>query len=362
MWDEVKKLFAWMLLACLLLSGCGSWMDGNYHSTVPYTQPGANTADVVISVDGYGQLYKALAGLVERGAESGLVSVAYTAEDDAKTDLSQAIGQLLQENPIAAYAVERIDYEIGINGGRTAFGLEIHYKENKPPVESIQKVSDLSQAQEIVTAQLDNCSAGVVLYMENAQELDFSQLVEDYAALYPQRVMEVPEVTVNLYPKEGEKQVVELRFSYQTSRATLRTMQNQVRPVFDSAALLGQAQGTQKEKLAQIYTLLMGRYDSYQMAASITPTYSLLRYGVGDTRAFAVVYAALCREAGLDCQTISGTHLGEPRIWNTVKVDGVYYHVDLLHCFQEQGFLLRTQEDMEGYVWDYSAYSVEEKS
>lgn len=358
----MKNLLICLLLSSLLLTGCGSWMDGNYHSTVPYTQPGANTADVAISVEDFMQLYEALATLVESGAESGLISIIYAPEEDAKAELAQAVEQLLQENPIAAYAVEHIDHEIGISNGRTAFGLEIHYRENKPSVENIQKVSDLAQAQEIVTSQLDNCTAGVVLYMENAEELDFSQLVEDYAALYPQRVMEVPEVTVNLYPQEGKNQVVELRFSYQTSRATLRTMQNQVRPVFDSAALLGQIQETSKEKLLQVYTLLMGRYDSYQMDTSITPTYSLLRYGVGDTKAFALVYAALCREAGLDCQTISGTYMGEPRSWNAVKVEDTLFYVDLLRCFEGGGFALWSLENMEGYVWDYSAYGAEEQN
>lgn len=353
----MKKLCVCALLLAMFLTGCGTWMDGSYHSTVPYTQPGANTADVIISVNSYRQLYQALAGLVEKGAENGLISVAYAPEEDAKAELTRAVEQLLLENPIAAYAVEGVDYEIGINSGRTAFGLDIRYRENKLSVENILKVSGLEQAKEAVTAQLESCAAGVVLYMEHADQLDFAQLVEDHAALYPQRVMEVPEVTVNLYPEEGSKQVVELRFSYQTSRDTLRTMQNQVRPVFDSAALLGQTTGEPREKLAQVYTLLMGRYDSYQTDASITPTYSLLRYGVGDSRAFALVYAALCREAGLECYAISGTYLGEPRSWNVVHLEQTYYYMDLLRCFEGQGFGLYTQEDMEGYVWDYSAYA-----
>ena len=44
----------------------------------------------------------------------------------------------------------------------------------------------------------------------------------------------------------------------------------------------------------------MERYD-YRIETSITPAYSLLRHGVGDSRAFAVVYAAMCQQAGLEC-------------------------------------------------------------
>ncbi len=42
---------------------------------------------------------------------------------------------------------------------------------------------------------------------------------------------------VGLYPDSGTSRVVELKFTYQTSRDSLRQMQPQVQRVFDSAAL-----------------------------------------------------------------------------------------------------------------------------
>lgn len=358
----MKKWLVCLISVCLLFSGCSSWMDGNYHSTVPDTQPQGEPVDIAISVEDRTQLYQVLADLVENGAESALITIASTTEAQAKEELEQVIEKLMQEDPIAAYLVEQIKYEIGTNSGRIACGLAFSYRQNKTPVQNILKVTDLEQARVAVAAQLDNCAASVVLLMEDADQVDFEQLVEDHALQYPQRVIEVPEVTVNLYPREGKVQVVELRFSYQTSRATLRTMQAQVRPVFESAALLSGDPADAQEKLTQVYTLLMERYDSYQLDTSITPAYSLLRYGVGDARAFAVVYAALCREAGLECGIISGTCLGEPRIWNVVWIDDQYCYVDLLCCYENKHFEICTQEKMTGYVWDYSAYPMEEKS
>ena len=77
---------------------------------------------------------------------------------------------------------------------------------------------------------------------------------------------------------------------------------------------------------------------------------------MGDAKAFAVIYAAMCREAGLECLTVSGTRWGEPWYWNMIEDNGKYYHVDLLRCSQDELFYERTDEEMEGYVWDYSAF------
>ena len=54
-----SRVVALMLVLCLLLSGCGGWMDGSYSSVKPHTerhnQPGG---DSVVASD-YSQLRKA---------------------------------------------------------------------------------------------------------------------------------------------------------------------------------------------------------------------------------------------------------------------------------------------------------------
>ena len=106
------------------------------------------------------------------------------------------------------------------------------------------------------------------------------------------------------------------------------------------------------EKYAQLSSFLTERFD-YQYDTSITPSYSLLCHGVGDSRAFAVVYAAMCQRSGLDCQVVSGTRAGDAWFWNIICDDGIYYHVDLI---QNSGFRKLSDQEMAGYVWDYSAY------
>ena len=109
-------------------------------------------------------------------------------------------------------------------------------------------------------------------------------------------------------------------------------------------------------RFQKLYAFLM-ETSEYTFETSITPTYSLLRHSVGDSRAFATVYAAMCRRAGLECSTVTGTRAGEAWYWNIIQDNGNYFHVDLLRCSESGGFHWYTDDQMDGYVWDYSAYS-----
>lgn len=351
----MKRMAALFAALCLLLSGCGFWADGSYSSVKPHVENSDQQDKPSVTVSDYGELKAALAEMVDAGAESGMLYLEYAREDQAKADMERAIRDVCANDPFAAYAVESIHHEFGTSGGRKAASVQIAYLPNRVRTDKIQRVQTLSQVQEVIAQRLNDCDTGVVLYFDNPEQVDYAQMVEDYALAYPQLVMETPEVTVSLYPEQGEKQIVELKFTYQTSREELRTLQNKVAPVFSSASQYVTGEWTAEEKAARLYTFLMGRYE-YNIQTSITPAYSLLLYGVGDSRAFAMVYAAMCRQAELDCRVVTGTREGVTWVWNAVQIDGVYYYLDLLRCSSEGAFALHTREEMADYVWDYSAY------
>ena len=64
----------------------------------------------------------------------------------------------------------------------------------------------------------------------------------------------------------------------------------------------------------------------------------------------------MCRQAGLQCQTVTGTRNGEPRYWLIICDNGGYFHVDLIRNMEQGTFRRFTDGEMTGYVWDYSAY------
>lgn len=348
-----RKIICLVAALCLLLTGC-SWFDGSYVHVTPHQEQGSSGEMEAVAASNYTQLVAVLEEMVTSGTESGVINVANYDKDMVEVNMIAAARYIRDMHPIGAYAVEDVDYEIGTNSGKPAIAVTFSYRHSRIEIQKIQKVATMEEAEAAIGVALDDCDASVVLQVEEFADADFSQLVQDYAEKHPESVMEPPQVTAGIYGS-GTARVVELVFTYQNSREMLRQMQAQVQPVFDSAVLYVSGEGSDNQKYSQLYAFLMERFN-YKLETSITPAYSLLRHGVGDSRAFAIVYASMCRQAGLECMTVTGTRNGEPRTWNIVQDNEHYYHVDLLRSSTSGGFREYPDTEMSGYVWDYSAY------
>ncbi len=351
----MKQLFAGMLAVCLLLSGC-SWMDGSYRSVTPHLQHSSDTQPTVVVAHNYLELRTALEAMVSAGTEASVINVSSFQEENLDYRIEHAIRYVKTSSPIGAYAVDTIEYELGTIGGTAAVAVEVTYLHSRSEIRNIETVTDMEQAKKQIQDALTRYSPSLVLLVEDYEPGDLQQLAEDFAAANPDAVMETPAITAMTYPNAGTTRVLELKFSYQTSRDTLRSMQEQVKRVFDSAFLYVSRNAEESQKFAQLYAFLMERFPEYQIKTSITPAYSLLGHGVGDSKAFALVYAQMCRKAGLDCQSVVGTRNGEPWCWNIIQTDGYYFHVDLLACQSAGRYQELTDAQMGNYVWDYSAY------
>lgn len=343
-----------LVLALLCLCGC-SWMDGSYNSVTPHVVTPDQDSEETDPISTYAQLRNALTDLVDAGAVHGLLTLTDYPEDRISTDMRLAIDYVQDYYPIGAYAVENIEFEYGTGNGQNAISVDISYFHGKSEIDRIQTVRGISGAKNAISSALFQCSDSIVLQVTNYETADFAQITADFAAEYPQLVIESPQVTCQVYPESGDIRVVELLFTYQTSRESLRAMQSSVARIFSSAQFYPTGDAADSVKFSQLYTFLTERFD-YTFETSITPAYSLLCHGVGDSKAFAQVYAAMCRQSGLECLVVSGTKDGESHFWNIIRDGENYCHVDVLHSLQESGYLQRSDGEMQGYVWDYSAY------
>ena len=349
------RIICMVLTVSLVLCGC-SWMGGSYVSVTPHRQQTAEAQSDSLTASEYTQLRMMLAELTEAGAESAVIFVPEYDAAQLEEDMTSAVRYITEILPVGAYAIDKVNYKIGTSAGQPAISVSIAYLHGRGELRQLRKAENMEEVKALIRETLEDCNDSVVINVLNYADMDILQFVEDYAADNPNVVMEIPQVAIGFYPEQGIRRVLELKFTYQTSRDTLRSMQSQVRRVFASAALYVNQNAADAQKFAQLYTFLTERSPEYKIETSITPSYSLLNHGVGDGRAFASVYAAMCRSAGLDCRTVTGTKDGEAWYWNLICDEGKFYHVDLLAC-REAGELVRlTDEEMDGYVWDYSAY------
>ncbi len=287
----MKRRFLLVLLAvCLTLSGC-SWLDGSYVSVTPHREQrpvqqleGAKAAN-------YQELIAVMEQMISNGQESAAIQVVDYPEESVKAGLSVAVRYIRNSHPVGAYAVENIQYELGTSGNVPAVAVTIQYRRSPAELRQIRSLKDMAAATAQVERALKDCNPGLVMLIEQYEDLDMTQYVRDYAAFSPQTVMENPQVTETVYGS-GTRRLVELVFTYQNSRDDLRKMQSQVVPMFNSAVLYVSGDGSERQKYSQLYAFLMERFD-YKIETSLTPAYSLLRHGVGDSRAFATVYAAM---------------------------------------------------------------------
>ena len=347
----IRRIAAALALV-LLLTGCG-WMDGSYVSVTPH-QVGLNQSGegAVHAVRNYTELRDALIGMIDSGTEKALFSLAEYPREEVPDGLRRAVAYAQGIYPVGAYAVEAIDYNFGTGLGASALSVDITYRRSRARIEGIRTVRWTSGAKKEVEKALDQFDDILVLQIAGYQETNFGTIIYDYAQRNPDRVMEIPGVSIRVFPEQGETRVVELSFHYRTDRETLRAMREQVQPVFSSAALYVTGTAGEQTKFSQLHAFLMERMD-YTIESTITPAYSLLCQGVGDSRAFAQIYAAMCSRIGLEARVVTGQRGGEHHWWNMVRIDGDWYHLDLL---ADKQFVLMTDGQMTEYEWDRESH------
>ena len=353
----MKKAVAFLTLCMLMLAlaGCDLWMNGQYYSEHKHIDDSSVNSNTELEVSNYTELLQTLNQLVAKGTDSAVIYYSEIDRSAVNGYMERAIDYVMRSTPIGAYAVSGIEFDSGTNTGKQAVAVTITYNHSRSEILRIRQAENMEKACTWIDQALTNCDAGITVQVGSYSEMDMMQYVQDFVAAHPDVCMEMPQVSFSVYPEKGDTRVVEVLFFYQTSREDLRHMQQTVEPIFDSAELYVSGDADIWEKYFQLYSFLMERHQ-YVVETSITPTYHLLRHGVGDSKAFATVYAAMCRRAGLSCQVVTGTRDGESWYWNVIEEAGQFYYVDLLACDAKGSFTPRTKDEMTGYVWDYDRY------
>lgn len=354
----MRRFAVLICVLCVLLSGCAFWMPGERLTITPHEAKNSQKSSEVMEVISFAQLRSTLKELVEQGVEEAVLSASSFNETTLDYYVSTAVNNITDNTAIGAYAVNKITYEIGTNRGVPVVAFRIEYKHAKTEIDALKTVKTTEEMVEQLTGALDNCEQSVALFVEHYEPFDFAKYIDEYANSHPDRVMETPYVSVAAYPTTGEERVLEITLTYFTDKEELLEMQRYVQAVFTSAELYVNKTDEVIDVYSRLYSFLMERSE-YSLQTSQTPAYDLLHSGIGDSRAFANVYAAMCSRVGLECDVVSGLRDGEQWYWNAFQYRGQTYHIDLLRCNENNMFVLTHGKELTGYEWDIAAFPLE---
>lgn len=352
-----RRLWLCVVLV-LLLTGCAWMHSGSYTSVSPHEAEYAqDQPEQTTQVRNYTELLAVLQSMVDGRTESGILDVSEYGQS-LEEEISRATQYITKVYPLGAYAVRSMNVVVDQTGASRRANVTIGFGVTDAQMRQIQPVRGKVAAEEAIQEALASLPSTLVLQISDYEIPDVAGTVARCAALYLDQIVEIPTVTVRTVPESGTTRILEITFSYSHTYAQLSAMRSQVQAVFDSAKNYVSDVSEPAVMAERLYSFLMSRFD-YTVGVTTTPAYSLLCQGVGDSRAFAQVFAALCRQSGLTCYVVEGTRGGSPWCWNILELsEGSACHVDLLGDMEARELVRRGDEEMTDYTWDTEACPV----
>lgn len=347
-----------LLLPLLLLSGCGLLVDSSYLSVEPYTEPVKQDSDEGYqTAENYLSLKNALLYFVENGMEQGSVRV-YDYSGDLSEDLPRAVEEVAEQDPLGAYAVDTMEAEASLIVAYQEVRVDIAFRRTPEQIAAVESSVSMSLLTDRIEEAVANYETEITARVSYYNDEDLAAIPRSYYRAHPAQVMEMPDVTVHIYPEEGGYvRIVEVLMEYTHSAEELTEYRDAVETSARAAQEYVRYRDTDTDKLQLLYTYLQERF-SYTAIPSATPAYSFLCDGIATSEGAARSLQIICDQMELECYTVEGSRSGKAHVWNIVNVDGVWCHVDLYQLLMNgsDALLLLQDSAMTGYDWDREAY------
>lgn len=345
-----KQLLAGLTALSLLLTGCASLLERDYVDISPHnTNPTAE--EDVLRAESYQQLVNILIYFINQGMETGSIRL-YSDSEDVEADLEAACLEVVQEDPLGAYAVEYIKYSVSSIVTYYEADVEITYRRTHEQVASIVSATGTSAIRSELEKALASFAPERVLrisYFDGDEDYIRTLCQEAYYA-NPAVALGMPEITVSIYPEEGRQRIVEITLTYPLELQELERRR----------ALLDDQVQTMAQSLWGITgdSLILAAAQSILEAGGYQPdlgstAYHALLEGGADSQGLSLAMALLCRELEIDCQVVAGTLDGQPHFWNVVSSQDGWRHLDLTRLDSlDDPLRLDPQMGPDGYAWD----------
>ncbi|MCL2627672.1 MAG: hypothetical protein FWD44_03095 [Oscillospiraceae bacterium] len=355
-----------VLAACVFTAACTNLLEDSIevitpHVSAPFERPPIEQ----ISISNLEEFTELLLELIETHEADTTLRYQNFDNDDVQEEINRISSEIMENHPIAVYAVANISLTATRLVAYFEIEIEIEFKRSEEQVQSIITASTqrymMTQLLEIMSRHEEE--AVILTSLQLTREEIIERIIEIYYQ-NPRRIVMLPFVTVEMFPEEGDDRILEIRFGYTESSEMLRLYAGNLDMYVRQNA--GRAVGdTDAEVLLSLVEILMAStVFNEAMAGTINmhgpPNFAATAFGalvrgsaVGE--GFAMAFKALCDELRFESRVVLGYMGDTVHAWNIVALDGYYYHIDVAMCVVEglEVAFLKTDADFEEfYEWD----------
>ena len=208
---------AGLLLAAVLLTGCTPMLERSYASQTPHVQFSDEAEnESILRAETYQGLISALLYLVGQGEETGIIRLYQyvSVTGTAASDVDRACLEVTQEDPLGAYAVDYIKYDVEQTAAYYQVSAKLAYTRTPEEIAQVISVTGTSavarEMRELFPQQPAQVVFRISYFTATDSEETIRGAVEEAYAQQEALLPPLAEVQVRLYPDQGPQRVAEI--------------------------------------------------------------------------------------------------------------------------------------------------------
>ena len=357
-----KFISAIFVLTCLLLCSC-SLYNKEYRSVEDYEIPSQTTGTASsesVNVSNITQLRSALIRMIYSSASEGRITFASDYNGDVASDIESACWQVRTQDAVSAYCVRNISYELDKIVSYYEAALDISYYESAMPADEIVMKQYAAGIEELLLAAMQENDARLVICVNNSSltKSSLESMITDVYRNNPAAIVTEPDANVLMYSGSGKQRLYEINFDYKLETDEILRRRSLLMNLDISENIGLEEDDSDAVKAYRICKYFVDSGSIVSDSGADTVYDAIIRFNAGD-EGYALAFEELCRQVGIECDTVYGQKGGRQYCWNIANIEGDYYHIDVCDCITsgiESGFLLNDVQKWNTCRWNTSSY------
>lgn len=217
-----KRLLALVLCCLIFCSGCTAMLERSYISASAHVDYSATDDSSVLRAGSYQALVNSILYFVGEHVGGGIIRL-YNYTGNAEADLERACAEVMEDDPLGAYAVRSIDYESTRILTYYEVKFRILYQRTAAEVAEIRTVSGQSgvrhELERMIGSRLSHVTLRTAYFTSDAALVSQLFWLSFYST--PTMTLAVPEFTAAFYPENGTQRILELNLSWPLTAESL---------------------------------------------------------------------------------------------------------------------------------------------